>query len=118
MATETPSAEELPQAETVALALVPAQRATTADDFLLPRQRTRAALPPRQHVLGRLGDTLGAMASRDRPLPQGPVLPMAPVPGTYVAPAQLTVLRRPGALARGRERWRVGSYGRQLDRLI
>jgi MinD-like ATPase involved in chromosome partitioning or flagellar assembly len=92
----------------------PAAGMADAGDLLLPRERTAAALPERRPVLARLAAAAGEVLSRDRILPPGPLLPMAPAAGTYVPPAQLTVLRRPGALERGRERWRESAYERRL----
>lgn len=89
-----------------------------AGDLLLPRQRTLAALPARERLAGRAAAAVGALLARDRALPPAPLLPMAPAPGAYLPPAQLTVLRRPGALERARARWREGAYLRRLDAAI
>ncbi|HEY4027490.1 MAG TPA: EsaB/YukD family protein [Candidatus Dormibacteraeota bacterium] len=88
----------------------------SADDFLLPRQRTLAALPERQHLLRRLAGTVAALVSLDHATAPAP-LPR-PAPGTFVPPAQLMVARRRNAVERSRQRWRDSGYRHQLEGVI
>jgi MinD-like ATPase involved in chromosome partitioning or flagellar assembly len=105
------------QPSTLAPALPPVTAAPVqADDVLLPRQRTLAALPRRAHAVGRLAGALWALVAPE-PLPVAPP-PTAPAPGTFVPPTQLMVPRRPTALERGRLRWRGSRYEHLLDQAI
>src|SRR5262245_15560592 len=97
---------------------LPAGRLRDLDvaDLGLPRQRTLAVLPPRQGATLRLAGAFGALVSRE---PAPPTVPLTvPAPGAYVPPGQLTMPRRPTALARSRERWRTSAYEHRLEWMI
>jgi MinD-like ATPase involved in chromosome partitioning or flagellar assembly len=88
----------------------------SADDFLLPRQRTRAALPERQGLARRVAGAIAALApaaSAGAPPPAA-----LPAPGTFVPPARLMVPHRTSPVERSRRRWRDSGYEHRLERMI
>jgi MinD-like ATPase involved in chromosome partitioning or flagellar assembly len=94
----------------------PAAYGPSLEDGLLPQERTRLVLPPRQPALDRVVDVVRAAV---RPVGWAERMPaLQPQPGQIVDPTSLTLRGGPGAVQRARLAWRSTDYLYRLDEAI